>query len=344
MAKPVLIGASAKRAAPAKLNLRLKIVGRQSDGYHRLSMLNVSTSLADEVELHIVEPPVVALRSLELAPEFLDSCGCPREAAEIDTVLRDPQRNLALRAARQFLDAYSIPYGVEVKLVKRIPSGSGMGGGSSDAAAVLNLLLQLFGTYLGEIIGQEERGFSSKVAEIALALGADVPYFVEGGLRVVSGIGEQLCSAPQGLERFLTEYPVFVVVPRQSSSSAAVYARVRATCKNFSPDHELPGVLKKMEGVFDSADLWRLISNDLEEHILADNGELGILLEKLRVIEDAIVSFTGSGSAIFILPRSRENAGEVGESVAKVTPSAWALRLLQVLEGPRPRGPNAGAR
>jgi 4-diphosphocytidyl-2-C-methyl-D-erythritol kinase len=154
-------------AAPAKLNLGLRIVGRRDDGYHRLESLFVPLELADDVGIETAgDAPGVVLEVESGAP------GVPSD-----------ERNLAVRAARAFLEASgSAEVSVRIRLRKRIPVAAGLGGGSSDAAAVLR--------GLAELVPAGPQG--PALAEVALTIGADVPFFLDPRPALVGGIGDRI--------------------------------------------------------------------------------------------------------------------------------------------------------
>lgn len=149
--------------APAKINLGLRIRGRRADGYHLLESLFLPVDLADEVE--VSEAPAFALDVVGPAP------GVP-----------SGEGNLAARAVRAFCRAAGLPEGFRVRLRKRIPAAGGLGGGSSDAAAVLRALVRL---RPGVLTAQDLRA-------LALRLGADVPFFLDPRPALVEGVGEQI--------------------------------------------------------------------------------------------------------------------------------------------------------
>lgn len=150
--------------APAKINLQLHVHGRRSDGYHELSMLMVKLALADEI----------VFNRLPAGIEFSAS-GEQDEGMHFDS-------NLAVRAVRALQFKRHEEYGVNIQLRKKIPIGAGLGGGSSDAAAVLRGLNDLWGLGLS----------SAQLAEIGITLGADVPFFCYDGSAIVEGVGEEV--------------------------------------------------------------------------------------------------------------------------------------------------------
>ena len=151
-----------KLPAPAKLNLFLHITGRRDDGLHDLQTLFRLLDYGDELDFLMRDDGVIRVHC---------------NGAEIDET-----SNLVTRAATMLQDAGGIAAGVEVRLKKRIPPGSGLGGGSSDAATTLRALNRLWGC-----------GFSiERLSELGFALGADVPVFVHGRSAWAEGAGERL--------------------------------------------------------------------------------------------------------------------------------------------------------
>ncbi len=175
--------------APAKLNLMLRVLGRRSDGYHRLQTVFQFLDYGDELRFRLRQDGQV--RRVNPIP------GIPAES------------DLILRAAKR-LQAYSgTGWGVEIGIHKRLPLGAGLGGGSSDAATVLVALNQLWQTGLS----------LDQLAEIGLSLGADVPVFIHGHAAWAEGIGEKLTPMPA-----LPEPWYLVLIPACQVSTAAVFA------------------------------------------------------------------------------------------------------------------------
>jgi 4-diphosphocytidyl-2-C-methyl-D-erythritol kinase len=150
--------------APAKLNLVLEVTGRRSDGYHDIASVMQTIDLADRVRL-------------DLAPAIEIDVG----GEELLGVPREGPRNLAFSAAHALAEAARRPdLGVRIELEKRIPAGMGLGGGSSDAAAVLRGLNRLWGLELP----------AAALADVAATVGSDVAFFLQGGAALVTGRGE----------------------------------------------------------------------------------------------------------------------------------------------------------
>jgi 4-diphosphocytidyl-2-C-methyl-D-erythritol kinase len=191
--------------APAKVNLYLELLGRRADGYHELLTVMQTVDLCDEV--------TVALRPR--APD------CPAGQPDVRLRLRTPAAgvppgpgNLAVRAALSLLARAGAAgdVGVDLALAKRIPAGGGLGGGSSDAAAVLVALNRL----LGEPVD------APALHALAAGLGSDVPFFLVGGTALCTGRGERVRPLapprPFGLTLLLPPFP---------TSTAAVYAALQ---------------------------------------------------------------------------------------------------------------------
>ncbi|MCP5114812.1 MAG: 4-(cytidine 5'-diphospho)-2-C-methyl-D-erythritol kinase, partial [bacterium] len=156
----------ARLKALAKINLSLKVLGKRPDGYHELRTVFQTISLGDTLEMSY-EP-------------------ARRSRVELESTV-DISDNLVVRAARLVMDAARMKGLVSFRLTKRIPLGGGMGGGSSDAAAVLLALPVL----AGKDVPYEQ------LAEMALELGSDVPFFLLGGTALGMGRGEELYPLPE---------------------------------------------------------------------------------------------------------------------------------------------------
>ena len=173
--------------APAKLNLFLHVLGRREDGYHRLQTLFQFLDHGD---------------TLRIAPRADGRIVRVEGPAEID-----PEQDLAIRAARALQSATGCALGAEIAVHKRIPTGAGLGGGSSDAATVLVALNRLWDCGLD----------SDALAVLGLKLGADVPVFVRGQAAWAEGVGEELTPVT------LPEPWYLVLVPPVHVATAAVF-------------------------------------------------------------------------------------------------------------------------
>jgi 4-diphosphocytidyl-2-C-methyl-D-erythritol kinase len=156
--------------ALAKINLRLEVIGKRSDGFHELRTIFQTISLQDELRLKSSRRPGIELR-------VLGNAALANEPVE---------KNLAYRAVHALQQELRIPYGVTIELRKTIPAGRGLGGGSSDAAAALIGYLRLV----------EKKLCRERLFELAATLGADVPFFLEGGRALGIGKGDEIYPLP----------------------------------------------------------------------------------------------------------------------------------------------------
>jgi len=206
---------SVRLSAPAKINWFLEITGKRPDGYHTLSTVFQTISLADR---------------LSLAPAGDLSLTCS------DKTLPTDERNLVMRAARRLRERLNEKRGAHLHLEKRVPMGAGLGGGSSDAAAALMGLCRLW----------KRRVPRRDLEKLAVGLGADVPFFLRGGRCWATGIGERLKPlAPLRKTWLVLVYPGFGVSTREA------YARVRLPARRQKwRSHSCPRFNRFEEFVF----------------------------------------------------------------------------------------------
>ena len=278
----ILFGCSHTLTAPAKINLRLKILGRREDGYHVLSMLNASTSFSDEVSVTLVRD---LRKSLLVEPEGF----VPGRISD----------NLAIKAWDafwQFFGFDSAPCGVQIEIRKRIPLGGGLGGGSSDAAAVLRFLANTFRSRLVQQGVSSIDEFEMIMNRVALRVGADVPYAYTGGFCWVSGIGEIVRKLPMAS---IWNGGVLVTIPPASVPTADFYQfyRQRHPVIQCSDDD----VMRFFVQAGCTGAVTDLIYNDFEPDIIEFQPLVGKALSLARMIFPHTTSVTGSGSAIFSL-------------------------------------------
>ncbi len=270
--------------APAKVNLALAVVSRRSDGYHEIDSLFVPVNLCDEVRVSLSPG---ARRDIEIR--------CNDPSVPVDS------RNLAWRAVEEFYRGRSEAPSVVIELEKRIPAGAGLGGGSSDAAAVLRALARL----------EEIEARSEALLGAAARIGADVPFFLWCCPARVRGIGERIEPIP-GFPRLW----LAIVFPRTPISTRWAYAeldrsltspraadRIRRFC---SRDPDLTEIFNDFEGVVGTK--YPGIP-DLKAGLLA----LGAYAAGL----------SGSGSAVFGLFRDRAAAEQAVEM--KRREGLWAV-------------------
>lgn len=273
--------------APAKVNLYLHVTGRRAGGYHLLDSLVTFAAAADE----IFAAPSNHL-TLEVTGPFAAMCGAPED-------------NLAMKAARLLQAETGTKKGASLRLVKNIPAGAGLGGGSADAAAALTLLNRLW-----------RLGIDRKtLAALGGKLGADIPVCLRGGTVWMSGIGDMLEGAPP-----LPPLHLLLVYPGAPVSSREVYARGVAA---FSPAVSRPESWNDAAALLDF-----LISarNDLEPSALAIAPITGEVLAALRAAPGCmLVRMSGSGSACFGLFRTEEQRLTAARAIRTRHPWWWII-------------------
>jgi 4-diphosphocytidyl-2-C-methyl-D-erythritol kinase len=298
--------------APAKVNLRLKVLGRRSDGYHTLSMVNCTTSLVDEVVVRLTKECSVAITVDP--PESIDS-----------SVPENLVSKSFVHYLREFLgDEVSfehLPIGLRCHITKRIPVGAGLGGGSSDAAAVLRILTSLFADAAQETLQITPAQYLIRVLAAALRCGADVPYSYLGGLAWVQGIGEQVSSLsptriPQGR--------VVLAVPHATVSTKDFYSHLRNRWPVVT-DSEDPMAARLVGS--EPLSMESIIANDFEPFVCELCPEVGRVLEIMRRFFPKTSSVTGSGSASFcvVAPQEQPAASELLEKLRSEGLGAWIL-------------------
>jgi 4-diphosphocytidyl-2-C-methyl-D-erythritol kinase len=303
-----------EEAAPAKVNFGLRIVGRRPDGYHELESLFLPIGLADSVRVSRRVAPGVALTLRG------EARGVP-----------DDGRNLAVRAAERFLAEARRSDGVAIELTKRIPAPGGLGGGSSDAGAVLRALGRL---HPGAVTPE-------RLAGLALALGADVPFFLDPRPALVTGIGERVEP--------VDDFPVFMLLlahPGTSLSTPAVYAAyddqpASLTAPGVGPS--IRALLASREQGWPRSLDWSfvrsLVRNELEP---AATRLCPVVAEIRKEIEAAgalAVSLSGSGPTLFGVFPSEDAANEARRRI----PRRPGLRTWVVKTAPSHRAAPAAS-
>lgn len=290
--------------APAKVNLGLRVVGVREDGYHLLESLFAPLDLHDDLRLE-----------LEGAPDGVSRVALELLAAEGDTAVAADvpcdDRNLAVRAAKLFLDAAKLAARVRIVLRKRIPAAAGLGGGSSDAAAVLR----------GLATAWPDRVEPAVLEALALRLGADVPFFLDPRPSLVSGIGER--------REALRAWPRLALVlanPRRSVSTAEVFAgwdEVGAATPAGALRRWVERLGEGRAARPDDAAAWRaLLQNDLARAAERLCPDMRRLHERLAAAGARATAQSGSGATVFGV-FADEAAARTACDLLSVNDSAW---------------------
>lgn len=265
--------------AHAKINWSLSVTGKRDDGYHELDMLMQSVTMHDFITVSTQRS-----NGIELL------CSRP---------LGDTENNLAFKAANAFFQRTQLPPACRIYLHKYIPVCAGMGGGSADAAAVLTALNRLHGMPLHR----------TELSDLALTLGADIPFLLQGGLARAQGIGEQLTFFPNA-HRFC-----FVgIMPRRGASTRKVFSLF---------DDSLPRCFINNDALLhailhgDSANAAKHMHNHLQsvtEILLPQLAELRALLLQFGALTSVM---TGSGALVYGLFASAETADSAYTALRK---------------------------
>ncbi|MDF1536251.1 MAG: 4-(cytidine 5'-diphospho)-2-C-methyl-D-erythritol kinase [bacterium] len=266
--------------APAKVNLTLKVLGKRPDGYHDIESLVQKVSLYDRITIREVSDPGIHV-----------TCSDP-------TVPSGPG-NLVYQAAQLIMEATrTAGKGISIDLEKRIPHGAGLGGGSSDAAAVIMGLNTLWNLSLSLM----------EMEEVAARIGSDVPLFLHPSPSVISGRGEVVTPAPARIRAvFLIVFPGFSVSTRWAYSNFRLtkdHGKYRISALQRAERGELP------------PDRWQgFIVNDLEAAVSNKHPEIGRCIEDLLLLGAGASQMSGSGSAVFGLFEDRFVAQKAASSL-----------------------------
>jgi 4-diphosphocytidyl-2-C-methyl-D-erythritol kinase len=267
----------ARGRALAKINLELRVLGERPDGYHELRTIFQTISLADTIEIAFTP--------------------ARRTTIELDDDLHIAD-NLVTRAASAAMDAMRATGRVEMRLRKRIPMGAGLGGGSSDAAAVLLALPALAGRRLP----------MERLSELGTELGSDVPFFLLGGAAVGIGRGTELFPLPDG-----KAFPGVLVSPGIHISTAEAYRLLNSRLTSEAPQNKMVTFQSR---VWDGG-VSRAACNDFETVAVERYASIGAIKKRMLRAGASMAMMTGSGSAVYgIFPGSAQ-ASEVFQSFRK---------------------------
>lgn len=260
-----------KYKALAKINLGLDVVRKREDGYHEVRMIMQNIGICDELDMRVTETPGIVLET---------------DRADLPT----DEGNLVYRAAKILMDEYGVAQGIHIFLKKQIPVAAGMAGGSSDAAAAMIGVNELF--ELG--LTQQE------LMERAVQIGADVPYCLMGGTALAEGIGEVLSKLPS-----MPECMILIAKPPINVSTKFVYGNLKANELEKHPDIDgmirdleeknLDHMCQIMENVLETVTVPAYPIIDKIKQLMTDTGALGAMM-------------SGSGPTVFGIFTDQEKA------------------------------------
>ena len=266
--------------AYAKINLALDVLGTLPNGYHEVRMIMQTVDIWDELTLEKTESGIVITT----------------DSGELPT----DENNLIYRAAKLMQEEFGISGGVRIHLQKNIPIAAGMAGGSTDAAATLNGINEIYG--LG---ASQER-----LKELGVRIGADVPYCVMGGTALAEGIGERLTSLPSPPSCALV-----VVKPDLNVSTKEVYTRLDTMSSYEHPD--IDGMIaaieqKHLEGVAER------LGNVLQPVTMQFCPSIGVICDELKRLGALGSLMSGSGPTVFGIFDDLGEAQSAAAAVAKL--------------------------
>lgn len=286
--------------APAKVNLRLRVLAQETGGYHALESLFCAISLGD---------------SLRMRPDGADI----RLVVEGGVEVGPDEDNLVFRAARRFyLELGAVERGIRIELRKRVPSAAGLGGGSSDAAATLLGLNALH----DDVFPRE------RLLQMAVELGSDVPFFLCGSTLALGwSRGERLLALPP-----LPPRPVLIAHPGVPMPTGQAFQRIaELRGGGYRP--------RAFAFALDALSSWATVSalaqNDFQEVALEHLPELGAALHAMLHAGAHIALLSGSGAALFgVFPGDRQvRAAE--QAVRALGMAVWTAETLSVAPAPR---------
>ena len=247
--------------AYGKINIGLDVTGRREDGYHLVKMILQTVDLYDEVVVRKQPEGILVKTNKPYLP-------CD-------------ERNLAYKAAKMLIDRFGLTEGVRIDIGKNIPTSAGMAGGSTDAAAVLKAVNKLFDLQIDD----------RTMDEIAVKLGADVPFCLRRGTYLAEGIGEELTRLPD-----MPECWCLLINPGFGVSTKMAYDRVDALSDPQHPD--IDSVIRAL-GRKDAQDVALNMGNLLEQAVIPVHPEIQEIKDRLKANGAMGAMMSGSGSTVF---------------------------------------------
>jgi 4-diphosphocytidyl-2-C-methyl-D-erythritol kinase len=273
--------------APAKVNYLLDVIRRRPDGYHELRMVMQRINLCDNISITLTD-----------SPEIHVTCG--------SNGVPDGPDNIAWKAARIMLDLSETGQGAAIEIEKNIPVAAGLGGGSSDAAAVLMGMNELLKMGLTD----------NRLMEIGVTLGADVPFFIFKKTALAEGIGEKLSAMPD-----LPKTWILLVNPGVHVSTAWVYRSLQLTSD---------AVLSTLPKFFRTVqDVCAIFSNDLEKVTIPSFPVIADIKNQMLHLGAIGAMMSGSGPTVFGVFNSKDKAENASREISNS--SKWFTAVAETL-------------
>ncbi len=275
-----------KTTCPAKINLFLKVLGKRHDGFHNLESLLAFTDLVDELEVAKITSPL----QIEISGKFAH--------------LVDPRNNLFTKILNYFFENFSITKNLHIKVIKNIPVGGGLGGGSSNAAQFMKILNKIFALNLSK----------KDLQKISLNFGSDIAFFFEDHASIIKGRGEII-------ENFsdFKPIPALLINPEIHLSTKEVFQKLG---QNFSAEIPTADLLKK-----DILKLIKSLPNDLENPAISIVPNIGKILEELRKNNADFAEMSGSGASCFGIFLDEEKLEEAEKNLIKIFPNFFVKKI-----------------
>lgn len=276
--------------APAKLNLTLNVLGKRNDSYHEIEMITTTIDLSDQVELIPIDKNEI---KVSLTTRFVPN----------------DERNLAYIAAQHIKEKWNIKHGVHIKMKKSIPVSAGLGGGSSDAAAVLRGLNRLWDLQMTE----------AELAHLGIKIGSDVPFCVYSKTALVRGRGENIA--------FLNKPPSCWVVLAKPDIGVST----RFVFENLKLENMCKATTKNMIHAIKNKDfhsICKYTNNVLEPIILRSYPEVKRIKQKMIQLGALGVGMSGSGPTIYGLVKQEKKGKSIYNGLRGFCRNVYLVRML----------------
>ncbi|WP_163539373.1 4-(cytidine 5'-diphospho)-2-C-methyl-D-erythritol kinase [Gracilibacillus sp. YIM 98692] len=278
--------------APAKINLSLDVLYKRPDQYHEVEMVMTTVDLSDRVEMFWLEEQTIVIESE-------------------NRFVPNDERNLAYRAAKLLQETYKVKAGVKIKIDKQIPVAAGLAGGSSDAAAVLRGLNQLWNLKLSV----------ERLAELGSEIGSDVSFCVYNSTALAKGRGEKITELPPPPKCW-----VILAKPSQGVSTQSVYKSLKLD------EMEHPNTKAMIDAIYrsDYEDMCARLQNVLESVTLPKNPEVQQIKQQMVDSGADAVLMSGSGPTVFGLVKHESRAMRLYNSLRGFCEEVFVVRMLGV--------------
>lgn len=257
-----------KLLSPAKINIRLDVIGKRKDGYHDLRMINIPISLFDEIECNIIEKGLVV--------ECVN-----------DKTVPNGEENIVYKITKEILAYTNKTAGLHIRIKKNIPSCAGMGGGSSNAATILMGLNKALKIGLSQ----------EKLMKIGQKFGADIPFFIAQGPAIAEGIGEKITKIKK-----IPKLALVVVTPKIQVSTKWVFENYTQPVQKIEWISDLPTEFSTKKSLI------KYLNNDLETFTVQKHPVIGDLKTTLVKMGALCSQMTGSGPTVFGIFQNLEDA------------------------------------